>query len=250
MRSIRNFLLFPIFFTNVAIQLSLWFFSSAVLAPSVALLWRTRRYLADASAVQMTRNPDGLAGALKKLNDDGGAIPGGGWAAHLFIVSPSHSDQTASDRPTAQHRQTSTTQSAGRVWYRRRILRPVVPARRISSVTEAAIEAARPPGRTRRSGCARLESMGGRLGLRDRVCAAAPAARRDVPVSHRRHDTDEPRVSGPVVGVHPQDTSLSSRSRPNRSPESEGKTCLRSVCARSCPAVYSADEANKIISEN
>jgi len=111
MRSIRNFLLFPIFFTNVAIQLSLWFFSSAVLGPSVALLWRTRRYLADASAVQMTRNPDGLAGALKKLNDDRGAIPNGGWAAHLFIVSPSQSDQTASDGPTVQQKGTDDASS-------------------------------------------------------------------------------------------------------------------------------------------
>ena len=96
-RSIRNFLLFPIFFTNAAIKLSLWFFSSAVLGPSVALLWRTRQYLADASAVQLTRNPDGLAGALQKLSEDAGAIPGGEWASHLFIVNPGRTDRMASD---------------------------------------------------------------------------------------------------------------------------------------------------------
>ena len=66
-RSIRNFLLFPIFFTNTAIKLSLWFFSLAVLGPSVALLWRTRQYLADASAVQLTRNPDGSGRSIAKV---------------------------------------------------------------------------------------------------------------------------------------------------------------------------------------
>jgi Zn-dependent protease with chaperone function len=105
-RSIRNFLLFPIFFTNAAIKMSLWFFSLAVLGPSVALLWRRRKYLADATAVQLTRNPDGLAGALQKLNEDAGAIPGGGWASHLFIVRPGSSDGTPSDAPSARQKET------------------------------------------------------------------------------------------------------------------------------------------------
>lgn len=105
LRSIRNFLFFPIFFTNAAIKLSLWFFSLSVLGPSVALLWRTRQYLADASAVQLTRNPDGLAGALQKLSQDAGAIPGSGWASHLFVVNPGRSDQTPSDAPNPQQKE-------------------------------------------------------------------------------------------------------------------------------------------------
>ena len=104
-RSIRNFLLFPIFFTNAAIKLSLWFFSVAVLGPSVALLWRTRQYLADASSVQLTRNPDGLAGALQKLNEDAGAIPGGDWASFLFIVSPARGNRVASDAPNEREKE-------------------------------------------------------------------------------------------------------------------------------------------------
>jgi Zn-dependent protease with chaperone function len=104
-RSIRSFLVFPIFFTNAAIKLSLWFFSLAVLGPSVALLWRTRQYLADASAVQLTRNPDGLAGALQKLNDGAGAIPGGDWASYLFIVNPGRGDRMASSGPSAQQKE-------------------------------------------------------------------------------------------------------------------------------------------------
>jgi Zn-dependent protease with chaperone function len=92
-RKFLAFVLFPFFFTNMAIRLILWFFSLAMLEPCVALLWRTRQYLADASAVQLTRNADGLAGALRKLNDQNSAVPGGAWASHLFIVSPNRTDR-------------------------------------------------------------------------------------------------------------------------------------------------------------
>lgn len=104
-RSIRNFLLFPIFFTNVAIKLSLWFFSFSMLQPSVALLWRKRIYLADAAAVQLTRNPDGLAEALRKLNSDRTPVPGAAWASHLFLVNPSGSDRMNDPKEDAERRQ-------------------------------------------------------------------------------------------------------------------------------------------------
>jgi Zn-dependent protease with chaperone function len=93
LRFIRNFLFFPIFLTNFAIKLSLWFFSFSMLEPSMALLWRKRKYLADASAVQLTRDPDGLAEALRKLNTAPRAIPGGSWAPHLFLVNPVGNDR-------------------------------------------------------------------------------------------------------------------------------------------------------------
>lgn len=105
-RSIRNFLFFPIFFTNVAIKLSLWFFSATILGPSLALLWRTRRYLADASAIQLTRDPDSLAAALNKLNEDGGAIADGGWAAPLFIISPKAVEHDSSSMPDRGQQET------------------------------------------------------------------------------------------------------------------------------------------------
>jgi Zn-dependent protease with chaperone function len=54
----------------------------------VALLWRSRRYLADATAVELTRNPDGLHGALGRLGEAGGAAPGGEEVAHLFVIAP------------------------------------------------------------------------------------------------------------------------------------------------------------------
>lgn len=103
-RSIGEFLLFPIFFTNITIKLSLWFFSGAVLGPAVALLWRTREYLADSVAVQLTRNPDALASALQKLNADRAEVPGGGWASHLFIVDPGRGDRSGSGEPSSRQK--------------------------------------------------------------------------------------------------------------------------------------------------
>jgi Zn-dependent protease with chaperone function len=55
----------------------------------VGLLWRSRRYLADATAVQLTRNPNGLYRGLRHLGEAGAVIPGGEAVAHLFIVGPS-----------------------------------------------------------------------------------------------------------------------------------------------------------------
>jgi len=50
---------------------------------------RQREWLADASAVQFTRNPDGLAGALRKIATEGSAIldPHAPEAAHIFFAS-------------------------------------------------------------------------------------------------------------------------------------------------------------------
>ena len=53
-----------------------------------AAVSRQREYLADASAVQFTRNPDGLAGALKKIASSGGAIkhPEAAELSHMFFA--------------------------------------------------------------------------------------------------------------------------------------------------------------------
>ncbi len=50
---------------------------------------RQREYLADATSVQFTRNPDGLISALGKLADKAAPFPGVSRATqHLFIVNP------------------------------------------------------------------------------------------------------------------------------------------------------------------
>ncbi|HVX30965.1 MAG TPA: M48 family metalloprotease [Nitrolancea sp.] len=57
-----------------------------LLGPLLAFTWRTRVYLADATSVQLTRNPDGLGRALEQLLQTGALIPGSQMVSHLFIV--------------------------------------------------------------------------------------------------------------------------------------------------------------------
>jgi Zn-dependent protease with chaperone function len=60
--------------------------SSFLLSPLVALAWRQRKYLADSTAVRLTRNPDTLAEALQKIGPERGATSLAPWAAHLAVV--------------------------------------------------------------------------------------------------------------------------------------------------------------------
>jgi hypothetical protein len=55
-----------------------------LLEPLVALAWRQRKYMADAVAVQLTRDPDGLAAALGSIAErPRGIAP---WTAHLAVA--------------------------------------------------------------------------------------------------------------------------------------------------------------------
>ncbi len=66
----------------------------SIVAPLLAKLIqlaasRQREYLADASAVELTRNPDGLASALEKLGTDREVLEVANRATqHLYIVNP------------------------------------------------------------------------------------------------------------------------------------------------------------------
>jgi heat shock protein HtpX len=67
----------------------------SIIAPILAVLIqlavsRQREYLADAGAVELTRNPLGLASALRKLADDTDPLVDSAnrATAHLFIVNP------------------------------------------------------------------------------------------------------------------------------------------------------------------
>ncbi len=69
--------------------------ATAIIAPIAAMLIqmaisRSREYLADATAAQITGNPEGLAGALEKLGVYSGRIPMQAEAAtaHMFITNP------------------------------------------------------------------------------------------------------------------------------------------------------------------
>jgi Zn-dependent protease with chaperone function len=81
-------ILIPLVMINVAVKWTLFTFTSLLVGPMLALMWRTRRYLADATAVQLTRNPDSLASALERLARGAGIVPGTQSASYLFSVAP------------------------------------------------------------------------------------------------------------------------------------------------------------------
>ncbi len=87
---LKNLLMLPFFVAHTAFWVNEQILSTFLLGPLLTGLWRTRRYLADADAVQLTRNPDGLARALAELGDMGDetAVAGAGDASHLFVVWP------------------------------------------------------------------------------------------------------------------------------------------------------------------
>jgi Zn-dependent protease with chaperone function len=60
--------------------------STFVLGPLLALTWRQRKYMADAVAVRLTRDPDALAEALVRMGGGPGFAP---WAAHLCVAESS-----------------------------------------------------------------------------------------------------------------------------------------------------------------
>ncbi len=69
-----------------------------ILSPLIATIIklaisRKREFLADASAVMLTRNPDGLANALAKISSDGEILEAAnGATAHLYISNPLKGD--------------------------------------------------------------------------------------------------------------------------------------------------------------
>lgn len=73
------------------------------------LISRKREYLADASAVEMTRNPDGLINALIKISSDSEPIESANKStAHLYIVNPfkekRNKDNLMSTHPSLENR--------------------------------------------------------------------------------------------------------------------------------------------------
>ncbi len=70
-------------------------FTVLVLSPWLGAMWRARRYLADATAVQLTRHPEALASAVRTLDTCNVEVPGG-WPVHfLFPVWVAPTDQSA-----------------------------------------------------------------------------------------------------------------------------------------------------------
>jgi Zn-dependent protease with chaperone function len=62
--------------------------NTMMLKPLVSCAWRERKYMADAVAVRLTRNPDALDGALVAIARSGASARLAAWAGHLCIVDP------------------------------------------------------------------------------------------------------------------------------------------------------------------
>ena len=84
-----NMLSLPLTLGSYVVQFAVFFSSVALIGPIVSFMWRARRHLADAMAVQLTRNPDALARALLHLGREKTEVPKGGELALLFVVWPS-----------------------------------------------------------------------------------------------------------------------------------------------------------------
>jgi len=78
---------FPFLVAAIAYSLTRMLVGGLIVAPIMGAMWRRRRLLADATAVELTRDPDALARALTQLRDNGATVPPGPWT-HLFAVGP------------------------------------------------------------------------------------------------------------------------------------------------------------------
>jgi Zn-dependent protease with chaperone function len=83
----RDWLLMPLTGPVVITGVLSSLVSMLALAPLVALAWRQRKYMADATAVRLTRDPDALAGALQALDRTDNSTPFAAWVPHLAVVS-------------------------------------------------------------------------------------------------------------------------------------------------------------------
>jgi Zn-dependent protease with chaperone function len=81
-------LAWPLFYVTIAQSMCRLTLLGLFVNPLIALLWRRRRVLADASAVQLSRDPTALARAVEKLSNQASAPPGDPFLAFLFPASP------------------------------------------------------------------------------------------------------------------------------------------------------------------
>jgi Zn-dependent protease with chaperone function len=101
----RAIIILPYYLAAMMPQVLLSLLIMVALQPALALLWRTRRYLADATAVQLTRNPDGLARGFTAMVREGSGIPGGKWATPLFVIGAEGANARMSQEMRRQMRQ-------------------------------------------------------------------------------------------------------------------------------------------------
>jgi Zn-dependent protease with chaperone function len=77
----------PLLLARTALAMMQLVVLGLLISPVMALAWRRRRLLADATAVELTRDPDALIAALEHLQAHGASVAAGPWS-HLFVVGP------------------------------------------------------------------------------------------------------------------------------------------------------------------
>ena len=102
---------FPLLIARIALGMLDIVVVGIVATPALAVLWRRRRLRADATAVELTRDPDGLARALRRLQSRTGRVPAGPWG-HLFVVGPDADEEHRRRRLDRDH--TAATRSRRR----------------------------------------------------------------------------------------------------------------------------------------
>jgi Zn-dependent protease with chaperone function len=83
---LRAVLSVPFVMAGMSFAMTRMIFGFLVVNPFLRRAWRARKHLADATAVQLTRDPGALARALATLATHGGVVPGTEWASFLFAV--------------------------------------------------------------------------------------------------------------------------------------------------------------------
>jgi len=83
---LKAMLSLPFVMAGMAFMATRMIFGFVVVNPFLRRAWRHRKHLADAAAVQLTRDPTALANALAKLDRRDGVVPGTEWASFLFVV--------------------------------------------------------------------------------------------------------------------------------------------------------------------
>jgi Zn-dependent protease with chaperone function len=98
---ITSFVQFPFFVASLAFTLTRLIAGGLFSNLAMGALWRRRRLLADATAVEMTRDPDALAQALQYFRVHGASVPAGPWT-HLFLVGPGVDQRGSRERYEAR----------------------------------------------------------------------------------------------------------------------------------------------------
>ena len=84
---------------SITFRAALELCAALVFGPVMAWLWRARRHLADATAVELTRDPEALANAVQKLAGPSGVTPEAHELSFLCFVRATKTPQSVHDVP-------------------------------------------------------------------------------------------------------------------------------------------------------